>query len=52
MQKELLLCQKILKLHEEIVVSLTSAVGPCVINGVNDKEFIFLTMPVKLNKAR
>ena len=49
--KSVIECLRVIN-DEEIVVSLTSAVGPCVINGVNDKEFIFLTMPVKLNKAR
>ena len=49
--KNVIECLRVIN-DEEIVISLTSAVGPCVITGVSDKEFIFLTMPVKLNKAR
>lgn len=34
--------------EENIIISLTHALGPCVITGVEDKSFLYLVMPVKI----
>lgn len=34
--------------EENIIISLTHALGPCVITGVEDKSFQYLVMPVKI----
>lgn len=45
--RNILECLKAIN-DEDIIISLTHALGPCVITGVNDKSFQYLVMPVKI----
>ena len=40
-------CLKVIE-EENIIISLTHSLGPCVITGVEDKSYQFLVMPVKI----
>lgn len=45
--RNILDCLKVID-EENIVISLTHSLGPCVITGVDDKSYQFLVMPVKI----
>lgn len=45
--RNILECLKAIE-EENIIISLTHALGPCVITGVEDKSYQYLVMPVKI----